>query len=221
MKSFVRVALATVAVLFMAGCAPKFTAHLSPNPNTSAELRALALSAKTAPPGFNVLARGPIDDRQAYARLGGGAKPECRDLDAISSAFVFGGTPNQPVGATAVTIVQGAGGPMWVATERLVSYTSGNAHFVIQDLTDLATACAGAETAGIGAMPYTTMAGPALGDESLRLTHLTLEAQAMEADTIIIRSGDNLIIVEELPRPQSQRTPLDVVAAAAYRAFTG
>ena len=66
------------------------------------------------------------------------------------------------------------------------------------------------------------MAGPQLGDESLRVqarTRSQVAGDDMEADAIVIRSGTTVLVVSEHPT-YAQFSKLDDVAAAAYRRLT-
>jgi hypothetical protein len=159
----------------------------------------------------------------------------CADLVTAYSIVGLTDTP----AASAHVALRASGSPRWMGSETLSSYPGDGATKVLSEIRSLVHQCptaTGRSGAGyiladpsLGAAvdgPLTThfsiADGPKLGDESLRLQARTSSQVAgteIEADAIVIRSGNRVLVVDELST-YAQFSKLTDVAAAAYQQLT-
>jgi hypothetical protein len=187
------------------------------SPCSSEDLRPLLLSKDAAPSDMVFATGGSVDDRKDYQTAG--AASDCTNLINMSS-FIFSPTATQPIGNATESFSQ-KDDPHWFGTERLLSYASGGATHVMKDLQNLAEHCSQTQDDDF-TYEVNTEAGAAIGDECLKRVLIETPKdgtnELREADTLIIRDGDNLIIIEGLDQPKGTATPIDVIAADAYQA---
>src|SRR5262245_29612518 len=223
MKSLGRLAAAAACVVVainVAGCSHRGAPS---GPLSRSQLIGRLLTSDSMPAGIQVLDLGG-DDPSADSSAPPPTTPlTCADL-FTAPVLLFHDPAAVPTDRVTVAFDGNtSSGQRWRGAEALWSFPSGGAHHALADLRALVGRCPSyknlADTGALVSL-FTISNGPDLGDESVSLHTVTRpdgdpRPAHVEQNVIIIRSGDVLIMVDELPHP-STATPIDDVAAAAY-----
>jgi len=195
---------------------------------TVSELTQRQLTSKTAPEGYYVDVQSPASD----AAADDSASPQPTSIgQAPCDALGAGGsvTSYEPPAAASNVLLSTTGldGTRWIGAEELASYSGDGAARVLTDLRQLVTRCAKTNIGDVNTPTYATaLDGPKLGDESLtikvRTTSILGGGAVAASDSIIIRIGSTLILVDEVSAyvpPDDSSPQLTALAPAAVKAF--
>jgi hypothetical protein len=216
------VALSLLSAITAAGC----SSHTSPTPHAASRpITDLVLTTALMPAsmtGWTAVATGTDPDialKQAMANPHRSPRPaaeaSCDDLDVDTVADIV----EVPLDESGATVTAPATGTPWKATERVFRYDGGVAKATLDTIRGLTGRCA---TQGTVKIVIST--GPDLGDDSLTLQR-NADAPAYNLGddeySIIIRSGDDLIMVEQhLYNDTIVTSKVWTAATAAYGAYT-
>jgi hypothetical protein len=213
-------AAAVAATLGVTGCSHHSTptgASTGATVATGAQLRDKLLTGTTLPAGLRIILDPAIGDSRP---------PRSADADpcaGVINAYSLVEAADTPVAWARVSVAANDG-PRWMAGEALSSHKPGGAAQVLAAIRALANKCS--TIAGPLTTHISIADGPRLGDESLRVkartSATTVPGAEIEADAIVIRAGDVLLVVDELNTMEAPGVSrLDEVAAAAYAKLAG
>lgn len=171
------------------------------------------------PAGFTVqiattMARDAGDQRPA-------ANVSCSDMIPLLSGRRLTGSPSAMAAAT----LSYDADPdwSWVANEVLRTYADDGARRAMTDLRTFIGRCPTVVVSsglGIGdRYRYAVAPGPRLGDDSIHLSCRTSGSETLEWDSILIRIGTALVVVQEEGNKPGGDTYLTQLAEAALRRF--
>jgi hypothetical protein len=184
----------------------------------SATLSARLLTADSAPAGF------VVEVATAMAADAGARRPAadlpCAEMIPLLSASRLTGTPS----AIAAATLSHDAGPddLWVGNEVLRTYADDGARRAMNDVRTFIGRCPTVAASGPGGDSYrfAVTPGPRLGDDSLHVRCGTTPASgALECDSILVRTGSTLIVVQEQGNGPGGDRYLTPLAEAALRRY--
>ncbi len=233
MRSHVRGTGAALLAMMLAACSSSSSGPAAPKDHT--HLVARLLSKATAPSQLDVTFIPDFNEPDSAAPSASSPRPlDCSQL--IGVARVFGADPDAvPVDQASVILAwHEPGQPLGQGTEFIYRYAPGGATKALADARALVGRCpTSQDNDDFGSITYTfsLTSGPALGDESLDVrtgSNASLKDDqnnsytvVKQADTVVVRSGDVLIVIDELGREASQTSHVDAEMNAAWKAYTG
>lgn len=180
----------------------------------SATLSARLLSPDSVPPGFTVeIATVMAPDAGAERP---GADVPCASMIPLLSGTRLTGTPSAMAAAT-LGFDAGPDG-YWVANEVLRTYADDGARRALADLRTFIGRCPTATSRFGDNYRYAVVPGPRLGDESVRVSCSTTSG-ALGCDTVLVRIGTTLVVVQEQGNEPGGSKYLTQVAEAALRRY--
>ncbi|MFD6684115.1 MULTISPECIES: hypothetical protein [Micromonospora] len=140
-------------------------------------------------------------------------------MTPLLSARRLTGTPSAMAAAT----LSYDAGPddLWVGTEVLRTYADDGARRAMADLRTLIGRCPTVASSGQGGSHrFAVAAGPRLGDDSIHVRcSATYGADTLECDSVLVRIGTTLVVIQEEGNKPGGDRYLDQLAEAALRRY--
>ncbi|WP_189194941.1 hypothetical protein [Micromonospora fulviviridis] len=190
-------------------------------PGYSATLSARLLTMDSVPAGFTVeiatVMSADAGDRRPSVDV------SCsHSMIPLLSATRLTGTPSAMAAATLSYDADPVGWG-WVGNEVLRTYTDDGARRAMADLRAFIGRCPTVASSGQGAggsYRFSVAPGPRLGDDSIHVRcSSTSGSDALECDSVLIRIGTTLVIVQELGNRPGGDEHLTQLAEAALRKY--
>ncbi|WP_405110017.1 hypothetical protein OG559_29635 [Micromonospora sp. NBC_01405] len=186
----------------------------------SATLSARLVTTESVPPGFTVEIATAMAPDAGDQRSG--VDVSCSDMIPLLSARRLTGTPSAKAAAT--LSYDADPDVFWVGTEVLRTYADDGAR---QAMTDLRTFTGRCPTVVVSSGPgigdryrFAVAPGPQLGDDSIHVSNSsTSGSDPMEWDSIIVRIGTALVVVQEEGNEPGDDKYLTQLAEAAVRRY--
>ncbi|MFC0503629.1 hypothetical protein [Micromonospora costi] len=146
----------------------------------------------------------------------------CSDrMVPLLSATRLTGTPSAMAAAT-LSYDAGPDG-LWVGNEVLRTYADDGARRAMADLRTLIGRCPAVASSGQGddgGYRFALEPGPRLGDDSVHVScRMTSGTDTLECDSILVRAGTTLLVVQEQGNEPGGDTYLDQLAEAALHRY--
>ncbi|MEU1400047.1 hypothetical protein ABZ403_28805 [Micromonospora zamorensis] len=149
-----------------------------------------------------------------------GADVSCSDrMIPFLSARRLTGTPSAMAAAT--LSYDASPDDLWVGTEVLRTYADDGARGAMTDLATFIGRCPTVASTGQGGRQRFAVApGPRLGDDSIHVKcSATYGADTLECDSVLVRIGTTLVVVQEQGNKPGDDTFLFQIAEAALRRY--
>ncbi|MEH1168079.1 hypothetical protein V6V47_22110 [Micromonospora sp. CPCC 205539] len=142
-------------------------------------------------------------------------------LIPLLSATRLTGTPSEMAAATLSYDADPDG--LWVGSEVLRTYTDDGARRAMTDLRTIIDRCPTVASTGQGvggSYRFAFATGPRLGDDSVHVScSMTSGSDVLECDSIVVRIGTTLVVVQEMGNKPGGDTYLIQLAEAALRKY--
>ncbi|OKI49105.1 hypothetical protein A6A27_35650 [Micromonospora sp. CB01531] len=138
----------------------------------------------------------------------------------LLSATRLTGTPSAMAAATLTYDADPDG--FWVGSEVIRTYADDGARRATSDLRAFIGRCPTVASAGLGGGSYrfAVAPGPRLGDDSIHVSCSTTSGSGtLEWDTVLVRIGTTLVVVQEQGNQPGGDKYLTQLAAAALRKY--
>ncbi|MGK5740723.1 hypothetical protein [Micromonospora sp. URMC 103] len=186
----------------------------------SATLSGRLVAPDSLPPGFTVQIATSMPSDAGDQRPG--VAVACSELIPLLSATRLTGTPSAMAAATLG--YDGDPDDFWVGTEVLRTYADDGARRAMTDLRTVIARCPTVASSGQvvgGSYRFAAAPGPPLGDDSVHVScSMTSGADTLECDSVLVRTGTTLVVVQEQgnkPGGHRHLTPLAEAALRRYR----
>jgi hypothetical protein len=186
----------------------------------SATLSARLLTTDSVPPGFTVEIATVMPSDAGDQRPG--VDVSCSDsLIPLLSATRLTGTPSAMAAATLSYDADPDG--FWVGNEVLRTYADDGARRAMTDLRTFIGRCPTVASSGQGvggSYRFAVAPGPRLGDDSIHVScSMTSGPDALECDSILVRIGTTLVVVQGQGNKPGGDRYLTQLAEAALRRY--